>query len=137
MTIVPGRTVTHWGVYDLQVRGSDIIDVQPWPRDPDPSPIGRSLKAVTQKRIAQPMVRRGWLQGGPDNGISRGTDDYVPFSWDGALNLAANELDRVAVSTATRRSMPARMAGQVRAASITPRARSTASWERSEATPDL
>ena len=46
-------------------------------------------------RVAQPMVRRGWLEGkrGPD--ARRGRDEFVPMSWDDALDLLGAELARV------------------------------------------
>src|SRR5215211_5298615 len=90
------RTMTHWGVYDLQVRDGQIVDVEPWSIDPDPSPLGRSLTAVSELRVRQPVARRGWLERGPEARTQRrGADDFIPLSWDQALDLVAGELDRV------------------------------------------
>tara|TARA_R110001592_G_scaffold240929_2_gene501235 strand:- start:55227 stop:57506 length:2280 start_codon:yes stop_codon:yes gene_type:complete len=66
--------------------------------DPNPSPIGRSLvESVTHPvRITQPMVRKGWLQGGMEQGREdRGGDVFVPVSWERATELVAAELSRV------------------------------------------
>ena len=41
------------------------------------------------------MVRQGWLEGGPGCTDSRGQEPFVPISWDMALQLAADELERV------------------------------------------
>jgi biotin/methionine sulfoxide reductase len=42
------------------------------------------------------MVRRGWLEDGPGPDERRGADEYIAISWEQALGLAANELQRVA-----------------------------------------
>ncbi len=92
------RTATHWGVYDVQVSDGQITGVEPYPGDPDPSPIGQNMRdAITDKsRIAQPMVRQGWLENGPrHNSDGRGKEPFVPVSWDRALDLVAAEIKRV------------------------------------------
>jgi biotin/methionine sulfoxide reductase len=71
--------------------------VRPHPGDPDPNPILLNLpEALSHKaRIARPMVRRGWLRGGPGKDCRRGRDDFVEMSWDEVLDLLAGELKRV------------------------------------------
>ena len=50
-------TSTHWGVYDVVVEGGEIARVLPFEHDPDPSPIGQSLPAVTgPARVRRPAV---------------------------------------------------------------------------------
>jgi biotin/methionine sulfoxide reductase len=47
-------------------------------------------------RIAQPMVRRGWLEHGVEsNRAGRGVEPFVAVPWDEALDLVAAELKRV------------------------------------------
>ncbi len=46
-------------------------------------------------RIATPMVREGWQPGGGGDRTGRGRDNFVPISWDRALDLVAEELTRV------------------------------------------
>ena len=90
------RTYTHWGAYDAEVDNGKIVALHPIPDDPSPSPIGDSLvDAVTHpNRIAQPMIRKGWLENGPQGPKSgRGNEPFVAVSWDRALDLAAAELD--------------------------------------------
>jgi biotin/methionine sulfoxide reductase len=70
--------------------------VHPFAKDPDPSPIGQSLKAVRRSRVERPAVRESWLRGGPgSNREGRGYEPFVEVEWDRALDLVADELDRV------------------------------------------
>ncbi len=89
-------TLTQWGAYRVHAEGSTITEVEPLPHDPDPSPIGRSLAAVTQSRVMRPSVRKSWLARGPgaDRGL-RGSEPFVEVEWDTALELVADELERV------------------------------------------
>ncbi|MFV2039817.1 MAG: molybdopterin-dependent oxidoreductase, partial [Acidimicrobiales bacterium] len=92
------RTFTHWGAYDVGVAEGRIVAVTPFEGDPDPSPIGQSLVDGIDhpSRVRGPAVRKGWLERGPHNhGGGRGAEPFVEVSWDEALTLAANELDRV------------------------------------------
>ncbi|HVW68509.1 MAG TPA: molybdopterin-dependent oxidoreductase [Steroidobacteraceae bacterium] len=92
------QTATHWGVYEPQVVDGRIDSVKPHERDSDPSPIGRSLTAATDRavRIAQPMVRAGYLERGPRLGANaRGREPFVAVDWDTALELVAERLQDV------------------------------------------
>ena len=98
MTIKTLRTHTHWGAYDAEVRDGAVVKVTPIGADTDPSPIGAGMPQALQDRarIAQPMVRLGWLENGPrqhDN--RRGGEPFVPVSWERALELVAGEILRV------------------------------------------
>ena len=89
-------TVTHWGAYDVDSDGTEILGVRPFPKDPDPSPIGQSLRSVTKSRVMRPSIRKSWLEGGPGTrGDLRGVDPFVEVDWDTAFELVAKELDRV------------------------------------------
>ena len=86
----------HWGVFRAGWRNGQLV-VEPHPDDPAPSPILQNFPAALthRARIAQPMVRRGWLERGPGADARRGADAFVPVSWDKALDLVAGELTRV------------------------------------------
>jgi len=93
------RNHSHWGAFLAEVEDGRVVGVQPFERDPDPSHlIGAIPDAVhSQARIAQPMVREGWLKHGPGHGSGRGRghEPFVPVSWDKALDLVAGEVARV------------------------------------------
>lgn len=89
---------SHWGAYTLLVENDRILDVEPFEGDPSPSPIIRSVLKWTdpKHRIAQPLVRKGWLaKREKSDGRERGNDSYVPVGWDEVLQLVAGEINRV------------------------------------------
>jgi biotin/methionine sulfoxide reductase len=73
------------------------IEIVPHPRDAHPSALLGNIPASISHpaRIARPMARRGWLEGGPGPDDRRGRDELVPVSWPRALDLVAAELRRV------------------------------------------
>jgi biotin/methionine sulfoxide reductase len=87
---------SHWGVFSARMHGGEL-EVRPHAGDPDPNEIIQNFPAALRHRarIAQPMVRRGWLENGPGPDDRRGRDDYVPMSWDAVLDLLGKELARV------------------------------------------
>ena len=87
---------SHWGVSSARMRGGRP-DHRPYGGDPDPNGIIQQFPGALRHRarIAQPMIRRGWLERGPGPDDRRGRDDFVPVSWDKALDLLAGELKRV------------------------------------------
>lgn len=92
------HTATHWGGYRAVVENERIVEILPFERDPDPSPIGQSLidSLDHPTRIVKPMIRKGWLERGHrDVGRVRGAEPFVAVDWDEALDLVAAEIDRV------------------------------------------
>jgi biotin/methionine sulfoxide reductase len=88
--------LTNWGAYEVETDGREITAVHPFAKDPDPSPIGQSLKAVRKSRVDKPSIRQSWLRDGPgSNPEGRGQEPFVEVEWDDALDLLAAELDRV------------------------------------------
>ena len=87
---------SHWGPFQARWDGARL-QVRPHAPDPDPSLILHNVldAASHRSRVAQPMVRRGWLEGGPASTTTRGQEPFVPVSWDRALDLVAAELERV------------------------------------------
>ncbi|WP_431324268.1 molybdopterin guanine dinucleotide-containing S/N-oxide reductase [Rhizobium sp. YTU87027] len=87
---------SHWGAFYGRHQG-EALEIRPHPADPHPSPLLGNLPAIAHSpaRIRRPAVRRGWLEGKPDNTKKRGSDVYVEVAWPEALDLVANELRRV------------------------------------------
>jgi len=93
---------SHFGAFYAEVQDGRLVGVKPHERDPDPSRLIEALPAAVYSpaRIAQPMVREGWLARGRGAGVGglgagRGREPFVPVSWDRALDLVAGELARV------------------------------------------
>ena len=91
------RNHSHWGAFLAEVEDGRMVGVRPFEHDPDPSHLIDAIPAAVHSatRIAQPMVREGWLQHGPGHGEGRGREPFVPVSWDRALDLVAGEIARV------------------------------------------
>ncbi len=87
---------SHWGAFSVSVRDGGI-EIVPHPRDADPSALLGNIPASVshQARVARPMIRRGWLERGPGPDRRRGSDEFMPVSWPGALDHVAAELRRV------------------------------------------
>ncbi|MGH6770204.1 MAG: molybdopterin-dependent oxidoreductase [Xanthobacteraceae bacterium] len=95
------RNHSHWGAFFADVDGGRVVGVHPFEHDPKPSRLIEAIPDAVHSptRIAQPMVRQGWLTHGPghglDHGRGRGREPFVPVSWDKALDLVASEIARV------------------------------------------
>lgn len=87
---------SHWGVFSARMKDGEL-EVRPHEGDPDPNQIIENFPAAIRHRarIAQPMVRRGWLENGPGPDARRGRDEFVPVSWEKALDLLGGELKRI------------------------------------------
>src|SRR5215510_14133077 len=88
---------SHWGAFLAEVEDGRFVGVKPFPRDPDPSALLEAMPSGVHSpmRVAQPMVREGYLARGPGNGEGRGRERFVPVTWERALDLVAGELARV------------------------------------------
>ena len=86
----------HWGVFSAAWNGQTLA-VRPHPGDPDPNPLLQNFPSALRHRarVAEPMVRRGWLGRGPGPDTMRGQDGYVPMPWPEVLDRVADELRRV------------------------------------------
>ncbi|MDJ0612200.1 MAG: molybdopterin guanine dinucleotide-containing S/N-oxide reductase [Rhizobiaceae bacterium] len=90
-------TSNHWGTYGVEAKDGKLVALHDFSEDPSPSPIGHGIVDVIEgpTRIAEPMVRKGWLENGPGSTSKRGNDAFVRIGWDEAERLVAEELKRV------------------------------------------
>jgi biotin/methionine sulfoxide reductase len=97
MTTTLVRNHSHWGAFLAEVEDGKVVGVRPFEQDPDPSDLIEAIPAAVHSptRIAQPMVREGWLKRRGQSGAGRGREPFVPVSWERALDLVAGELERV------------------------------------------
>ena len=67
MASSPRSHSSHWGAFDAVVVDDDVVGVRPYALDADPSPLLGNIAGMVRhpSRIAQPMVRAGWLEHGP------------------------------------------------------------------------
>lgn len=89
---------SHWGAFQAHVREGRMVGFEPFAKDPAPSPILESMQSAVydESRVSRPMVRAGWLEGGPGKRTEgRGGEPFVPVSWERALALVADEIRRV------------------------------------------
>lgn len=91
-------TSTHWGNYLVEEEAGRVLAVHPYAVDLSPSPMAASLMYSQDPlaRIATPMVRKSFLHRRAScNGDGRGREPFVSVSWQQALDIAAEEIDRV------------------------------------------
>jgi len=91
-------TATQWGTYDAEVEDGRLKRLNDYPDDPAPSIIGAGMVDAIddEARIRRPMVRKSFLEKGfCSNKNERGSEAFVPVSWETALDLAASEIGRV------------------------------------------
>lgn len=92
------QNVAHWGAFTVEVEDGRLVRVEPLKGDRKPSPMLRTIPGAVHHRcrIAQPMVRRSFLEQRENSDRSlRGAEPFVPVSWTEALDLVAAELRRV------------------------------------------
>ncbi len=88
-------TSSHWGAFEVLTDGNKIVGTKPFANDREPTGISDILpKAVHHSsRVLRPSIRRGWLDN--RNTTDRGSDTFVELPWDEALDIAAQEIDRI------------------------------------------
>ena len=88
---------THWGTYETSKNNKQNLKLKKWSKDPNPSKFGYGLidAATSDLRINQPFIRKQWLQDRNNNKKLRGLDEFVPVSWEEAIDLTASELRNI------------------------------------------
>lgn len=91
-------TSSHWGSYRPRVEQGQLVGMDDFDQDRDPSPIGKAIVGLLDapSRIAYPAVRRSWLEEGPGAAPHRrGREPFVEVDWQTATRLVADEYRRV------------------------------------------
>jgi len=91
-------TSTHWGNYKIRTNSGRIAGIERYPIDTNPTPLAENLLAAQDAnvRVKRPAVRRSYLDNPlKHSGELRGQEPFIEVSWDSALDLAANALQRV------------------------------------------
>ncbi len=91
-------TATHWGTYYAEIEDDRVVALHDYDKDPAPAIIGPGIvDAVTHEtRVGRPHVRKGWLEKRHNSDRSgRGSEPFVAVPWDEALDMAAEELERI------------------------------------------
>ena len=88
---------THWGTYETSKNNQNNIKINKWSKDPNPSDFGLGFldAATSDLRINQPHIRKEWLKDRHNKKNLRGLDEFVPVSWEEAIELTASELQNV------------------------------------------
>jgi len=91
-------SASHWGAYYARVSNGRIVGIDPFEHDPAPSTMIDAVPDAVHApcRVGRPSIREGWLRHGhKSSGTGRGSERFVEFPWDEALDLVAGEIDRV------------------------------------------
>ncbi len=91
-------TSAHWGAFEAIVENNQMTGVQPVQDDPAPNDLitMAPYQVHAANRIKYPMVRKSWLENGPGSHPElRGHDAWVRVSWDKAIELVSNDIQRL------------------------------------------
>ncbi|MBN9045341.1 MAG: molybdopterin-dependent oxidoreductase [Rhizobiales bacterium] len=93
-----GRSATHWGFAEVEVRAGKVVRTEPFHRDENPSPL---LKGVPEAihaptRVLSPAIREGWLEG---DRARRGHDRFIEVDWQTAYDHIEVELRKTLADT--------------------------------------
>lgn len=87
---------SHWGAFRARIVGGEVTDIVPFPHDKYPSEMLDGIKGLiyNPSRIRYPMVRLDWIKRTKDWNTTRGNNRFIRVTWDQALDLFYNELER-------------------------------------------
>ena len=103
-------TSFHWGSYYAEIEDEKLVGIRPYENDRDPSKIANGIinSVDDELRIRVPHVRKGYLREirkelanskmsltGKRSREKRGSDNFVPITWEEAIDIVAFELNRV------------------------------------------
>ncbi|QLB12115.1 trimethylamine-N-oxide reductase (cytochrome c) [Bisgaardia hudsonensis] len=89
---------SHWGAIRAKVENGKVVDVKAFEYDKYPTEMINGIKGLiySESRIRYPMVRLDWLKDRQNSDKSkRGDNRFVRVSWQQAIDLFYDELERV------------------------------------------
>ncbi|WP_409500840.1 trimethylamine-N-oxide reductase TorA [Mannheimia glucosida] len=89
---------SHWGAMRAKIENGRVAEIKPFEFDKHPTEMLNGIKGLiySDSRIRYPMVRLDWLKNRHNsNTAQRGDNLFVRVTWDEALDLFYQELERV------------------------------------------
>ncbi|TDQ57390.1 trimethylamine-N-oxide reductase (cytochrome c) [Mesocricetibacter intestinalis] len=89
---------SHWGAIRAKIVNGRIAEIKPFEYDKYPTEMIKGIKGLiySEARIRYPMVRLDWLKNRHNSDKTRrGDNRFVRVSWDEALDLFYQELERI------------------------------------------
>ncbi len=89
---------SHFGAFEAKVVNGEWLETRPFKHDKYPTEMLKAVREIVYNpsRVKYPMVRLDWLRKKSQSDRSqRGDNRFVRVSWDTALDLVYEELERV------------------------------------------
>ena len=89
---------SHWGAFRAKIAGDKLLEVKPFEFDQHPTDMIYNIPGLVynSSRVRYPMVRLDWFKHGHKSDTAqRGDNRFVRVTWDQALDLVYNELERI------------------------------------------
>ncbi|WP_375750260.1 trimethylamine-N-oxide reductase TorA [Vibrio sp. HN007] len=88
---------SHWGAFRAHVVDGKVNEIKPLELDKYPTEMINGIKGIlySPSRVRYPMVRLDWKKKHKYAADTRGNNRFVRVSWDEALDLFYQELERV------------------------------------------
>lgn len=89
---------SHWGAMRAKIENGRVAEIKPFEFDKHPTEMLNGIKGLiySDARIRYPMVRLDWLKNRQNSDrTQRGDNRFVRVTWDEALDLFYEELERV------------------------------------------
>lgn len=90
----------HWGAFRARVEADRVVEIRPFEFDKHPTDILKGTLGViySSSRVRYPMVRLDWFKNRhKSNTAERGDNRFVRVSWDEALDMVYEELERIQI----------------------------------------
>lgn len=88
---------SHWGAFRARIYNGKVQEIKALELDKYPTDMLKGIKGIiySPSRVRYPMVRLDWLKKHKYSGETRGNNRFIRVTWDEALDLFYQELERV------------------------------------------